>query len=115
MSPAPSARAGAPAAASARLTARMMRGVGRDDYSLLVVRALLLLLHRHRPVLLSLREEDGNMTNVEAEAERRQVEVLRSQGFKRLFAEALAAQESKDRLARARDLKRKYKRRGWKA
>ena len=55
------------------------------------------------------------MTNMENETIRRQAQVLRSQGFTRLFAEALAAQESKDRLAREKDLKRKYRQKGWKA
>ena len=54
------------------------------------------------------------MSNVEAETQRRQLQVLRSKGFRRDFAECLAARASKDRLIHSDDLKRKYRRRGWK-
>lgn len=55
------------------------------------------------------------MTNVEAETQRRQLQVLRSKGLRRDFAECLAARASKNRLIHTDDLKRKYRRRGWKA
>ncbi len=55
------------------------------------------------------------MTNVEAETQRRQLQVLRSKGFRRDFAECLVAQASKDRRVHSDDLTRKYRRRGWKS
>ena len=55
------------------------------------------------------------MTNIEAETRRRQAQVLQSDGFRRDFAECLAARASKDRLIHSDDLKRKYRRQGWKA
>ena len=55
------------------------------------------------------------MSNVEAETQRRQTEVLRSKGFRRDFARCLAARASKDRLIHTDNLKRKYRRRGWKS
>ena len=55
------------------------------------------------------------MTNVEAETRRRQTQVLQSEGFSEAFAKCLAEIASKARLTRSRDLKRKYKRKGWKA
>jgi len=55
------------------------------------------------------------MSNVEAETQRRQAQVLQSNGFTKAFAECLAAKARGDKLTHERDLKRKYRRRGWKA